>query len=269
MPLPADQVVLTSLLRQKGYYTAAAGKWHLGKAARKHFDHIVGGRPSGCEHWLETLRGRPPEKPFFLWLAAIDAHRPYESDAIEQPHDVTDVVVPPYLPDVPETRRDLALYYDEVARLDHYLGQIMQELRETGIADHTFVLFMADNGRPFPRSKTTLYDSGIRTPFVVCYPEKIRANTICNNLVSSIDIAPTILQLAGVEIPSCMQGKSFVSMLTDPSATVRDYVFAGDATRRRHRESHLHFHAATLRGGQTDRTTTELLYVTTRHGGAV
>ena len=226
MPLPADQVVLTSLLRQHGYYTAAAGKWHLGEAAEKHFDHIAGGGPSGCEHWLETLRGRPAEKPFFLWLAAIDAHRPYRFDTIDPPHDPRDVVVPPFLPDVRETREDLALYYDEVSRLDNHVGQVVKALHEAGATNDTFVLFMADNGRPFPHSKTTLYDSGIRTPLIVRYPGEVRAHSICDNLVSSIDIAPTILQLAGVEMPSSMQGKSFAPLLTDPSATLRDYVFA-------------------------------------------
>lgn len=226
MPLPADQVVLAGLLKQHGYYTASAGKWHLGKAAEKHFDLIVGGLPSGCEHWVEVLSGRPQEKPFFLWLAAFDAHRTYEPNTVDPPHDPGDTVVPPFLPDVPETREDLALYYDEVSRLDHYVGQVLGALREAGIADNTFVLFMADNGRPFPRCKTTLYDSGIHTPLVVRYPKVVTAGSICDNLVSSIDIAPTILQLAGVEVPSSMQGRSFTPLLSDPTATLRDYVFA-------------------------------------------
>ncbi len=129
---------------------------------------------SGCDQWVPVLRDRPRDKPFFLWLAALDPHRDYQPGTIPEPHRPEDVVVPPYLPDVPEVRKDLALYYDEIGRLDHHVGEVLAELDRQGVAGETLVLFLSDNGRPFPRCKTTLYDSGIRTPFIVRWPGHIR-----------------------------------------------------------------------------------------------
>jgi arylsulfatase A-like enzyme len=226
-PLPADQVVFAGLLKKAGYYTASAGKWHLGNAAKENFDTVAGGGgPSGCEKWVETLQNRPNDKPFFLWLAAIDPHRGYQPNTIPEPHTPEDAVVPPFLPDVPETRKDLAMYYDEVARMDGYIGRVLDELDRQGVADNTFVLFLSDNGRPFPRCKTTVCDSGVRTPFVVRWPGKVGRASICHSLVSSVDIAPTLIELAGLKQSPTFQGKSFAPLLRDLTASTRDHVFS-------------------------------------------
>lgn len=225
-PLPKNQVVFAGLLKEAGYYTAAAGKWHLGPHARANFDTIVGGSPSGCENWVQVLEERPRDQPFFLWFAAFDAHRPYERNIIDRPHTPEEAVIPPYFPDAPEVRDDLNLYYDEIARLDQYTGKVLAELKRQGVDDNTMVIYMADNGRPFPRDKTTILDSGVRTPFVVRWPSGIKPGGVTSSLVSAIDIAPTILELAGLEIGETFQGKSFAPILADPKQTTREYVFA-------------------------------------------
>jgi arylsulfatase A-like enzyme len=226
-PLPADQVTFVERLKAAGYWTAAAGKWHLGPAVLDRFDQVKqGGGPSGAEHWLPTLRGRPRGRPFFLWLAAFDPHRPYEPNTLPRPHRPEDAVVPPYLPDLPETRGDLALYYDEIGRLDRFVGEVLAELDRQGETNHTVVVFISDNGRPFPRCKTTAYDSGIRTPLLVRWPGRVKPGGVCTQLVSSVDLAPTFLALAGVSAPNSFQGKSLVPLLTDPATPVRDHVFA-------------------------------------------
>lgn len=248
-PLPPEQRTFVEILKEAGYWTASAGKWHLGDAVRDRFDVVheadvsgfqlptgKGGSPpvmiarekSGCEKWLATLRDRPKDKPFFLWLAALDPHRDYEKAAIPNPHRPQDVVVPPYLPDVPEVREDLALYYDEITRLDGYVGKVMEELARQKVEENTFVLFLSDNGRPFPRDKTTMYDGGIKTPWLVRWPRRVRAGSLCGQLVSSVDIAPTMLALAGLDAPSCFQGRDFSPLLTDPGGKIRDYVYAED-----------------------------------------
>ncbi len=245
--LPAEQVTFVELLKAAGYWTAAAGKWHLGEAVKNRFDVVheadaagfqlpsgssaqrptmIAPEKSGCERWISTLRSRPRDRPFFLWLAALDPHRDYEEGVISVPHRPEDVRVPPYLPDVPEVRRELALYYDEITRLDGYVGQVLDELAEQGVADSTLVLFLSDNGRPFPRDKTTLYDGGIKTPLIVRWPAGVKANGVCKQLVSSVDIAPTILQLAGVKTPPSFQGRDFSALLTDPAQRMREYIFA-------------------------------------------
>lgn len=221
-PLPAAQVTLTEPLHEAGYWTASAGKWHLGEAARSKFDQVNEGRG----HWVATLRDRPRDQPFFLWMAFYDPHRPYQNDTIPKPHEPDDVVVPPYLPDAPETRADLARYYDEISRMDGVVGEVLAELDRQGEAERTVVVFLSDNGRPFPRAKTTLYDSGIKTPLIVRWPGPVEAGSTCASLVSVIDLAPTVLQLAGIERPDSFQGRSFTPLLENPAGEIREYVFA-------------------------------------------
>jgi arylsulfatase A-like enzyme len=135
------------------------------------------------------------------------------------------VVIPPYLVDDKPTRDDLRQYYDEIQRFDRFIGLCLEEVERQGELDNTMVIVMGDNGRPFPRCKTRLYDSGLKTPFVVAYPPIVTELVVCDSLVSSIDIAPTILELAGLDTPAAMQGVSFVPLLEDPEATIRNYAF--------------------------------------------
>jgi arylsulfatase A-like enzyme len=250
-PLPAGSETFAGQLKEAGYYTAAAGKWHLGEAVRDHFNKIYDvstagfvlpsgkdgkkpkmvaqKQPSGCEDWEAALNDRPKDQPFFMWLAALDPHRAYEEGTLDPPHQESDVIVPPHMPDTPDVRKDLRMYYDEIGRLDQYVGKVLAKLEEQGVADNTVVLFISDNGRPFPRDKTTMYDGGIRTPWLIRWPAKIPAGSVTDSLVSAVDIAPTFLKLAGLDaksIPS--EGISFSETLTDPSKAHRQYAFAED-----------------------------------------
>lgn len=237
--IPAEQLTFVELLGNAGYWTASAGKWHLGPHMEDRFDSVktlthlraaarAAGTPhvSGTEDWVDVLRERPKDQPFFLWFASFDPHRQYFPGAIDEPHRPDDVVVPPYLPDTPATRADLAMYYDEVSRLDAAVGDVLDELERQGVAENTFVLFISDNGIPFPRAKNTLYDAGIQTPFIVRWPAHVPPRRVSASLVSTVDIAPTVLELAGVRRPASFQGSSFVPLLRDPGQRVRDHVFA-------------------------------------------
>ena len=227
LPLPAEARLVTTPLRQAGYWTAAVGKWHLGEAAADQVDYRKSSRPGRMgQAWVQALRDRPAEKPFFLWAAHSDPHRGYQPGTIDPPHTRDDVVVPPFLPDTPEVRDDLALYYDEVSRFDQHIGLVLDELDRQGVADNTLVLVLSDNGRPFPHCKTRVHVPGVRTPFVVRWPAKVRAGLTSKRVVSTVDIAPTLLDLAGVESPASFQGTSLSKLLNDPTAEVRPYAFA-------------------------------------------
>lgn len=242
-PLPAEQVTFVEKLKAAGYWTAASGKWHLGEAVKNRFDLVddpgeagfqtdpktgkmLAKDDSGAAGWAPMLRQRPKNQPFFLWFAALDPHRDYVENSIPNPHRAEDVIVPPYLPDAPEVRKELALYYDEITRLDGNIGKVMAELEQQGVADNTLIFFISDNGKPFPGAKTTMYDSGIRTPLIARWPKVIRQGAVADGLISGIDIAPTILQVAGAPIPPTVQGKSFVPMLTNPKAKIRGVIYA-------------------------------------------
>ena len=228
-PLPASQVTFPSLLKKAGYYTASAGKWHLGPAPKKDFDLVE----TRMNRWVKTMQDRPKDKPFFMWFAFSDPHRPYRRNIIPKPHTNKDVIVPPYLPDTPEVRADLALYYDEIARLDGVVGRVLETLEKQGGTKNTMVVFLSDNGRPFPRCKTTVYDSGIKTPFIVKWPAKVKAGTTTDALISSIDLAPTILRAAGLgdklqvnAQKKRFQGRSFLPVLSDQKKETNTYIYA-------------------------------------------
>jgi len=223
--LPTDQHPFPQALRQAGYYTVLSGKNHMGDVNRA-FDLISPGKgPGRQEDWVEILQQRPKDKPFFCWFASVDAHRDWQLDNTAPVYDPDQIQPPPFLYDGPQTREDLAGYYHEVSRSDYYLGQLRREVERQGIADHTYIVYCSDNGRPFPRCKTRLYDSGIKSPLVIWQPAVIKPGRT-GSLVSAIDVAPTFLELAEVAKYPQIQGVSFVSVLKDPKATVRDYAFA-------------------------------------------
>jgi len=226
-PLPAGQVMFPAILKAAGYYTAAAGKWHLGNYAKGAFDRIAGGGAGGEERWIDCLQQRPKDKPFFMWFAAYDAHRGWAPDKEAKPHTPEDAVIAPYSIDTPDVRKDMAMYYDEVQRLDRYTGEVVGELKKQGVFENTCIIFMADNGRPFARCKTRLYDSGIKTPLIVHWPGGLKQKgQVSHSLVSAIDLAPTILDLAGLTSPHSFQGISMTPLLADPDASIRAYAFA-------------------------------------------
>jgi arylsulfatase len=205
----------------------------IGPAAAA-FDRTGGGEPvpgeggyGGEEQWVARLRERDPAKPFFAWLASHDAHRIWDAAEFAGRHDPAAVTVPPSLCDTPETRRDLAQYYDEIGRLDFYVGEVVAELARQGVLEETWIVFLADHGRPFPRAKTQLYEEGVRTPLIVVPAVGWGAGAgVVDALVSTIDLAPTVLELAGVARPATFQGVSLVPVLREPKAVVREVVFA-------------------------------------------
>ncbi len=226
MPLPADQFMFPRALREAGYFTVLSGKNHLGPHVAAAFDQITPGRGPGKEgDWVKHLRERPQDKPFFMWFASYDAHRGWQSTEQDPVYDPAEAVVPPFLIDGPQTREDFAAYYHEISRLDRFVGKVVDELKRQGIAENTYIIFTADNGRPFPRCKTRLYDSGVKTPFIVWRPGTIKPGRT-ESLASVIDIAPTVLQLAGVAIDSRVQGVSLEPVFAKPQAAVRDYAFS-------------------------------------------
>ena len=232
-----------ALLRQAGYYTALVGKNHMRSAKApsgeknqpKAFDFIHGGNAKGNSGghatWVKTVNERPKNKPFFFWFAAHDAHRGWDADK-QWNADLyglkhQDVAIPPFLSNDLPTQQDLASYYNEVTRFDYFIGQVVATLKTQDELDNTLILVMADNGRPFPRAKTRLHDSGMKTALVAHWPSGIKSSSsACSSLVSAIDIAPTILQLAGVQVAKEMQGVSIEPLFKDPNAVVRHHAFS-------------------------------------------
>ena len=210
----------------------------MGKYAKRGFDISYDGKESngkfgkevngdgGEKKWVQSVKERPLDKPFFMWFAAHDAHREWGPNEFSGTHDPSSITPPFYLADSDGTKQDLAKYYDEIKRFDHHIGEVVKELESQKVLENTLIIVMADNGRPFPHSKTRVNDRGMKTPFIVHWPNRIKEEALCTSLVSAIDIAPTIISLAGVEVSEQFQGHSFDKLLSNPRSEFRNYVFA-------------------------------------------
>ena len=234
-PINDTTQMLPYYLNQAGYTTAFMLKSHWGINGDKQFSEIIHGEylPNQGNLTSETYKNynefldRNQDKPFFLWIGFIDPHRPYNREVCPQVNDPEKIDVPPFLINDSDTKRDLADYYDEISRMDSDIGIMMSELEKRGLTDNTIIIFLSDNGRPFPRCKGTLYDAGIQTPLIIVWDGHIRPNSVhTNGLISSIDLAPTILDIAGITSPNEYYGKSFKNILYNPEARGRDYIFA-------------------------------------------
>lgn len=231
-PAPVHLSYFPEVLKASGYFTALAGKWHEGAHTARAYDTLLVDRKANGEggeaQWLSLLESTPGNKPFFFWLSPYDAHRIWsEEESFSQPYSVNDVRVPETLVDDLPTRKDLASYYNEITRLDECVGILVNALEKKGQLENTVIVVMADNGRAFPGSKTRLQDRGVKTPFLVHWPAGIaKRGRSVKALVSSIDIAPTLLFLGGAKVPEMLQGRSFAGLLNSPEMPFRSYVFA-------------------------------------------
>ena len=227
---PLDMTSFPEILKDKGYYTLQAGKFHMGEYAKRGFHEVHDNKQinglGGEDYWVEGLKERPKSKPFFMWYASYDAHRTWGENEFSGTHNPEKIVVPDYLVNGSLTRLDLANYYDEITRFDHYIGEVVNELKAQGEYENTYIIVMADNGRPFPHSKTRLNNQGVKTPFIVHHPRSIKSNKKSNSLISAVDIASTILDIAGITPSESFQGNSFLNIINNPELKFRNYVFA-------------------------------------------
>jgi N-sulfoglucosamine sulfohydrolase len=231
--LKPDVPLLVEPLRTAGYYTMLVGKSHGTNhpEVRRKFDRMDladWNQPwTVVDQWEKALRERPRDRPFFMWAASTDPHRPYRQGDYARPYQPEEVVVPPYYPDIPEVRADLAGYYDEITRLDDHIGRVLRLLEAEGELDRTVIVFLTDNGRAFPHAKTRVNVPGLKSPLLVRYPPLIRPGGVTGALASAVDFAPTLLELARAAPLPHPDGVSLVPVLRDPAATVRTVAFAG------------------------------------------
>jgi uncharacterized sulfatase len=193
-------------------------------------------------HW----RNRPKDRPFFAVFNFTLTHESQIRNRTPQMlkrlgslgpgerHDPAKAQLPPYYPDTPEVRRDWAQYYDLITLMDRQVQDMLNQLGADGLAEDTIVWFWGDNGRGLPRGKRWLYDSGTRIPLIVRVPEKwrklvlpskpdaVQPGTVNDDLIAFLDFAPTMLSLAGIDIPKHIQGRAFLGRQKAPP---REYVF--------------------------------------------
>ena len=234
-PIPAAFTGYPASLRKAGYYCTNNVKTDYNTSDEPRLKAECWDECSGKAHW----RNRKDGQPFFAVFNSVQTHQsstsfidrefPNISDT-KGMHDPAKAPVPPYYPDTPTVRKTVAQYYDAISSMDRTVGKLLDQLEADGLADNTIVFFFSDHGRGLPRGKRTLYDSGLRVPLIVRFPERYRhlspgkANTTIGRMVSFVDFGPTVISLAGLDPPKFMQGKSF---LGHASQAARDCVFGG------------------------------------------
>ena len=242
-----DVRTLPWMLKQHGYATALVGKLHVKPEAQLDYDawllpeqagnRDVAAMGHAAGQWMRAQGG----KPFFLTMAYSDPHRTGDPsqfgntrdwpEVARQRYRADEVTVPPHLPDLPGVREDLAQYYEAVSRMDSGVDILLRELAASGHADDTLVIYLSDNGRPFPGAKDNLYREGIHLPLIVRAPGVKRRGLRNRAMVSWIDITPTILDWAGVAPPAGyrylpLPGHSLLPILQQDDPAGWDEVFA-------------------------------------------
>ncbi|MDQ8206370.1 sulfatase [Coraliomargarita sp. SDUM461003] len=245
-----DVVTLPRLLNEAGYRTGCIGKKHFAPESVYPFQTQLG------EHTYLRDDVRMAEactdfvgedSPFFLYWCSYNPHRTGNSKSghslkpndfgnpdesfpgdEEQVYDEAEVIVPSWLPDNEHTRAELAQYYQSISRLDRGVGRLMEVLKEQGVYDNTLIVYLADNGAAFPGSKTTLYDPGMQLPCIIKSPAQEQGGVEQDGLIAWYDIAPTILDYAGiVEKSEPMFGQSFRALLENrPADWTRREIYA-------------------------------------------
>lgn len=177
---------------------------------------------SKTAHW----RNRPKDKPFFSIFNFMITHESQIWMRKDEPllADPARIKVPPIYPDTKTVRQDMARNYTNIIRMDEMVGKVLKELEEDGLLDKTIIFFYSDHGSGLPFYKRELYDRGLRVPLIVRYPDKAMAGTWNDELISFVDMAPTLLSLADIGIPSHMQGQAFLGK--QKANLPRSYIYA-------------------------------------------
>jgi N-sulfoglucosamine sulfohydrolase len=231
---------LPSLLAEAGFNTALEGKWHVAPylpASLYGYRERLSGLLAEAmviqdsSRTLDFIR-RNRDHRFYLEINYMNNHRDDRGEfhfAEGFPVDPEGVEIPPYLqlPDWPEVRLELARFYSQTRKMDAMVGDVLTLLDELELAEHTLVLFVSDNGPPFPGSKMTLYDRGIGSPLLLRWPARIPPGRVVDDLGTTLDLLPTVLEAAGLAVPEAVQGRSLLGRVTGTEeGPLREAVFS-------------------------------------------
>ena len=217
-------LALPRVMQNAGYRTAHIGKYHVGPEAVYRYEKYMKGNARNAVQMAdackEFITDKSDDRPFFLYFGTSDPHRGGGVDKTsklelkanlfgnkpnkgsyegvkEVFYDPANVGIPPFLSDTPETREEVAQYYQSVSRIDQGVGRLVEILKEAGLYDKTLIIFTADHGMAFAGAKTTVYDPGLRVPFIVRNPYESNRGFESKAMISHVDITPSILDFGG------------------------------------------------------------------------
>jgi len=237
---------LPDILKENGYYIANINKqqdyYEWDKAVRETETSMGRDIPANVKA-VNDIMTEAGDKPWFIMMNFNDPHRPFYNSAAQKKSEKyiaadsagtlstpskiftpEEVTVPGFLPEFPEIRMEMAEYYSSVRRCDDGVGAVLEALKLTGEYDNTIVVFLSDHGISIPYSKLNCYHTSLRVPLIIRYPEQIEAGSRdALNIVSSLDLTPTLLDMLGMEVPVYMSGKSFSPLFKGEAQEGREY----------------------------------------------
>lgn len=213
--LPKGVQPLPDIFREAGYFTALGCGYANKLDLNFKFDQSV-------SYQGKDWSGRKPGQPFYAHLTLLQTHRPWRGDK-QRPIDPTRVTLPQWYPDTPLTRQDWALGLESAQTSDRDIGAIVARLKKEGVYDNTIIVITADHGVALPRAKQFIYDEGLHIPLIIRWPARMKMGSVSGELVSNLDIVPTLLDLAGLPQRGGLQGRS----LADESRKEPEFVFGG------------------------------------------
>lgn len=229
---PAGLTLFPDILENGGYHIGFTGKgwapgdykqngYHRNPAGNEYNNYTLeppeGSKISNCDYTANFkvfLDKKPADAPFYFWYGCREPHRPYTFGEGSNKSISEIDYLPSYWPDTPEVRQDMLDYAFEIEWFDHHLGNILNILRERGELNNTLIVVTSDNGCPFPRVKGQMYEQDFHLPMVVQWPEVFKRKRRIKDFINFIDIAPTFIEAAGLQIPECIEGKSFLGQLS-------------------------------------------------------
>jgi len=236
---------LPMMLKESGYRTGIIGKLHVNPESAFPFDFWEIKSPVQTRYVrrvntaAQKFIDASGKEPFFLMVNFFDPHDPYDAlanqcDGLpEKPYKPEDIRPMDFIGvDVPELRKDIAIYYNCIERVDAGIGMLMKTLKDRGLEKDTLVVFLSDNGPRFTRGKVSPYEAGLHVPFIVRWPGG-KAGQVRDELISAIDIVPTILAVTGAQTKNVLSGTSLVPLLKGEAVAWRDTLGAGYTAHRK------------------------------------
>lgn len=241
------QDTLPEALRKNGYYTGIILKVEDSAPtsnAKRYWDYVKNYPKATArsvvsfrESFTQLIAGAKAQgKPFYANVNVKDPHLPfYRGELTKEGFDQTppsrllspdEVTIPGFLPQHENFRQEVTDYYNTVRRGDDCVGEVLRVLEESGLKDNTLIIFLSDHGMSFPFAKSNLYPNGVRTPWIMIWPGKIEPGVIdSENMVSAIDLMPTVLDATGTSAPGPLAGRSLLPLLDGETQVDRDHVF--------------------------------------------
>lgn len=233
--LPDTNKTIPMYLKEQGYTMHLIGFQHEAKnpetlgydtISKRKFELHYSRKELEPDYLRFLHEHKNDEKPFFLCIGTPEVHRPFI--VFGKPVDPTTVKVPPYLPDTPKVRKDLAEFYGCINETDQTIGKLRKWLKNMGLHENTLFIYTTDHGEAFPRAKCTLYDPGIKILLIMSLPNSkaITGGKVISSLARNVDLLPTLMDIIGADIPGDIEGKSMHPLILGEKDEIHEQIQA-------------------------------------------